>query len=463
MTRPAPTVMSSILRRPKRSARLVRGRAPSDASRMTASPMPRAVPDNPAWSARVAPWLTWPNPRATSPRAATTPNCPNPEAKAATATPTTARSFQRCRWSPAGRGARPVPGLVLKSASPSTSRSSMATRSGRGDRPGLHRVSLPGRGIGRAGADLALALALAVAAAAAAAAQRIAGDEAHDENGQGDQCVERVPRGVLVDHRDATAREIPHGRPHCHPGDGANGVAGQKQRPAHAGDAGHQPDGLAQPLDKTGHHDHEPAAPVDESLGLVQALAGHPHVAAVAQHEHPAADAADRVADGAPGDGCRHRDQPDGHDVEPASARIDGSGDEDGLAGYHRDADAFHANQQRDPEVAVAVAEQRRQRGEDGGEVVRAHGRSRQRIGGAVACDAPGGARTAIKSRVQPTRYWSAGRAWPGTAAVIGPPGVRAVSSWTHSAVMSSSIAINAPLWASASARSAGVVDMLAA
>ena len=68
-----------------------------------------------------------------------------------------------------------------------------------------------------------------------------------------------------------------------------------------------------------------------------------------------------------------------------------------------------------------------------------------------------------MKSRVQPTRYWPTGRFWPGTAAVSRPPGLRAVSSWTHSGLMSSSIAVRAPVRISASARSWGVVDMLAA
>src|SRR3984957_13430453 len=80
------------------------GRPPSAARRMIAGPMPRSVPDRPAWSANVAPCDTWPNPLATSPSAATTPNCPKPEAKAAMATATTARSVQRCSWRPAVRG-----------------------------------------------------------------------------------------------------------------------------------------------------------------------------------------------------------------------------------------------------------------------------------------------------------------------------------------------------------------------
>ena len=35
------------------------------------------------------------------------------------------------------------------------------------------------------------------------------------------------------------------------------------------------------------------------------------------------------------------------------------------------------------------------------------------------------GTTTAMKSLVQPVRYWLAGRTWPGTAAVSGPPGLR--------------------------------------
>ena len=55
------------------------------------------------------------------------------------------------------------------------------------------------------------------------------------------------------------------------------------------------------------------------------------------------------------------------------------------------------------------------------------------------------------------------GRYWPGISAVSAPPGIPAASSWTHSGLMSSSIAIRAPWSASAAARSAGTADMLAA
>src|SRR5580693_1806120 len=113
MASPAPTVPSSNLRRPKRSARPVMGSAPSDARRMMASPTPRSVPDSPAWSAMLVPWLTSPKPRATSPRAATTLNCPIPDAKAAMATPTTARSLRRSGCRPAGPGGGIAPGSVL--------------------------------------------------------------------------------------------------------------------------------------------------------------------------------------------------------------------------------------------------------------------------------------------------------------------------------------------------------------
>jgi HAD superfamily hydrolase (TIGR01509 family) len=64
--------------------------------------------------------------------------------------------------------------------------------------------------------------------------------------------------------------------------------------------------------------------------------------------------------------------------------------------------------------------------------------------------EAAGGARTVTKSRVQPVRYWSAGRCWPGTPVVKGPPGERARSNWTHSGLMSSSMATAAPAPASA-------------
>ena len=52
---------------------------------------------------------------------------------------------------------------------------------------------------------------------------------------------------------------------------------------------------------------------------------------------------------------------------------------------------------------------------------------------------------TAMKSLAHPARYWSAGRYWPGTEARSEPPGRLATSSWTHSGLMSSSIAIRAP------------------
>jgi len=74
-----------------------------------------------------------------------------------------------------------------------------------------------------------------------------------------------------------------------------------------------------------------------------------------------------------------------------------------------------------------------------------------------------GGARTVKKSLVHPARYWLDGRYWPGISAVSAPPGMPAASSWTHSGLMSSSIAIRAPWPASAAARSAGTADMLAA
>jgi hypothetical protein len=68
-----------------------------------------------------------------------------------------------------------------------------------------------------------------------------------------------------------------------------------------------------------------------------------------------------------------------------------------------------------------------------------------------------------MKSRVQPVRYWVGGRTWPGMGALSLPPGVCAMASWTHSGLMSSSMAIRAPLRARATARSSGTVDMLAA
>ena len=63
---------------------------------MIARPTPRLVPDRPTLSAIEPPGATCPSWVDTSPRAATTPNCPNPAANAVTAMATTARSVQRC-------------------------------------------------------------------------------------------------------------------------------------------------------------------------------------------------------------------------------------------------------------------------------------------------------------------------------------------------------------------------------
>ncbi len=87
---------------------------------MIASPMPSAVPERPAWSATVVPWTVRPNSLATLPRAATTPNCPNPEAKAASTTPMTTGSTQRWRrragtasdGGPDGDTLSPLPGAT---------------------------------------------------------------------------------------------------------------------------------------------------------------------------------------------------------------------------------------------------------------------------------------------------------------------------------------------------------------
>ncbi len=93
---PRPQQNSSTRRRPTRSASPARGRPPSDASRITASPRPSWVPERPAWSVIDEPWSTWPKCRATSPRVAVRPNWPNPAAMATSPTPMTAGS--RHRW-----------------------------------------------------------------------------------------------------------------------------------------------------------------------------------------------------------------------------------------------------------------------------------------------------------------------------------------------------------------------------
>ena len=66
---------------------------------MTARPIPSLVPDRPACSAIVAPWVMWPKCFATSPSDATAPNCPKPAAAASSAVPTTAGSRQPWRCS----------------------------------------------------------------------------------------------------------------------------------------------------------------------------------------------------------------------------------------------------------------------------------------------------------------------------------------------------------------------------
>jgi ubiquinone/menaquinone biosynthesis C-methylase UbiE len=59
--------------------------------------------------------------------------------------------------------------------------------------------------------------------------------------------------------------------------------------------------------------------------------------------------------------------------------------------------------------------------------------------------EVPAEARTVKKSLVHPARYWPGGRYWPGISAASAPPGLLAASNWTHSGLMSSSIAIRAP------------------
>src|SRR5580704_1065157 len=72
-------------------------------------------------------------------------------------------------------------------------------------------------------------------------------------------------------------------------------------------------------------------------------------------------------------------------------------------------------------------------------------GQNLRRLLGSTGRGAGGGPRTVMKSLAHPVRYWSAGRYWPGTEARSEPPGLLATSIWTHSGLMSSSIAVRAP------------------
>ena len=79
---PTAQLPRSVERRPKRSAMPATGRAPSDAKRITVKPKPNSVPERPACSEMEAPPVRCPKVLATSPSAATAPNCPNPAANA---------------------------------------------------------------------------------------------------------------------------------------------------------------------------------------------------------------------------------------------------------------------------------------------------------------------------------------------------------------------------------------------
>jgi hypothetical protein len=131
------------------------------------------------------------------------------------------------------------------------------------------------------------------------------------------------------------------------PQSGTYGVENKETQPVHAGDAGDYPVRLAQALDEARERNDYGAAPVEEGLGLVQSLFGQEHVLAPPQGQGTATKVPDGEADVVADDGRDEGHDADEHDVEPAGACVDGTGDQDRLAG-HGNAEVFQQDQQAD-------------------------------------------------------------------------------------------------------------------
>ena len=122
----------------------------------------------------------------------------------------------------------------------------------------------------------------------------------------------------------------------------------------HAGNAGDDAVRLAQALDEARERDDDGTAPVEEALGLVESLLGQEHILAPPKGQGAAAEVPDGEADVVAENGCQERHDPDKHDVEPARACVDGSGDQYRLAG-HGNAEVLQHDQQADRPDAVML------------------------------------------------------------------------------------------------------------
>ena len=121
----------------------------------------------------------------------------------------------------------------------------------------------------------------------------------------------------------------------------------------HAGDAGDYPVRLAQALDEARERDDYGAAPVEEALGLVQSLFGQEHVLAPPQGQGAATEVPDGEAYVVADNGRDEGRDADDHDVEPARACVDGTGDQYRLAG-HGNAEVLQHDQEGDrPDAEV--------------------------------------------------------------------------------------------------------------
>ena len=189
--------------------------------------------------------------------------------------------------------------------------------------------------------------------AASAAPPEPPGDIADEQHRQRDEHVVGVEIYVVVDRGDVVAGEVAEADPGPHPQSGAEGVEGEETQPVHAGDAGDDPVRLAQALDEARERDDYGAAPVEELLGLVESLFGQEHVLAPPQGQGAATEVPDGKADIVADNGRDEGHDADGHDVEPARARVDGPGDQYRLAG-HGNAEVLHHDQEADgPDAEV--------------------------------------------------------------------------------------------------------------
>src|ERR1700724_1953376 len=108
-----------------------------------------------------------------------------------------------------------------------------------------------------------LASSLSALSAGPAAPQQMAGDERDDDHRGRDQRVVGVAGDVAVYRADVAAGQVAHADPGPRPQRGTERVERQEAQPGHAGDAGHDPVGLASPLDEPGHGDEPGAVAVE--------------------------------------------------------------------------------------------------------------------------------------------------------------------------------------------------------